>query len=100
MEIAEGGKVLPPNTENNGTSKEQQQQLSSVPVYEPLSHLSETYMMSTLSDLSEDNYNYSLGLNYNSVSDVSRQSSHRESRPLLRNNNFHFEFESKDRSAD
>jgi hypothetical protein len=43
------------------------------PVYEPLNH-SETYMMSTMSDMSEDNGNYNLnGLNYNS--DVSRQSS-------------------------
>ena len=55
------------------------------PVYEPLNH-SETYMMSTMSDMSEDNGgNYHLnGLSYNS--DVSRQSSSRESRPLIRPN--------------
>ena len=49
------------------------------PIYEPLTH-SETYLMSTMSDMSEDNYNYINGLN----SDVSRQSSSRESRPLIR----------------
>ena len=49
------------------------------PVYEPLTH-SETYLMSTMSDMSEDNYNYLSGLN----SDVSRQSSSRETRPLIR----------------
>ena len=49
------------------------------PVYEPLTH-SETYLMSTMSDMSEDNYNYLNGLN----SDVSRQSSSRETRPLIR----------------
>ena len=48
------------------------------PIYEPLH--SETYLMSTMSDLSEDNYNYVNGLN----SDVSRQSSSRETRPLIR----------------
>merc|ERR1712107_825949 len=36
--------------------------------------------MSTMSDMSEDNYNYLNGLN----SDVSRQSSSRETRPLIR----------------
>ena len=57
------------------------------PVYEPLNH-SETYMMSTMSDMSEDNGNYNVnGLNYNS--DVSRQSSSRESRPLIRPNSIH-----------
>ena len=57
------------------------------PVYEPLNH-SETYMMSTVSDMSEDNGNYNMtGLNYNS--DVSRQSSSRESRPLIRPNSVH-----------
>ena len=50
-----------------------------VPIYEPLTQ-SETYLMSTMSDLSEDNYNYVNGLN----SDVSRQSSSRETRPLIR----------------
>lgn len=49
------------------------------PVYEPLTH-SETYLMSTMSDMSEDNYNYLNGIN----SDVSRQSSSRETRPLIR----------------
>ena len=48
-------------------------------IYEPLTH-SETYLMSTMSDMSEDNYNYVNGIN----SDVSRQSSSRESRPLIR----------------
>ena len=51
------------------------------PVYEPLTH-SETYMMSTVSDMSED---YSHLNNPNNYSDVSsRQSSSRESRPLIR----------------
>ena len=50
------------------------------PVYEPLTH-SETYMMSTVSDMSED---YSHFNNHNNYSDVSRQSSSRESRPLIR----------------
>ena len=54
-------------------------QPQNIPIYEPLTH-SETYLMSTMSDLSEDNYNYINGLN----SDVSRQSSSRETRPLIR----------------
>ena len=54
-------------------------EIQAQPVYEPLTH-SETYLMSTMSDLSEDNYNYINGLN----SDVSRQSSARETRPLIR----------------
>ena len=87
MEISDGGKVVPGNNENNAAVHNDQPQQHFTPVYEPLSHLSETYMMSTLSDLSEDNYNFGVGLNYNSISDGSRQSSHRESRPLLRNNN-------------
>ena len=86
MEIPDGGHLG--NKENNATNGKDQQPVA-IPVYEPLSHLSETYMMSTLSDLSEDNYNQGMGLNYNSISDVSRQSSHRESRPLLRGNNIH-----------
>eukprot|EP00095_Tigriopus_kingsejongensis_P003806 maker-scaffold465_size163580-snap-gene-0.18 protein:Tk03806 transcript:maker-scaffold465_size163580-snap-gene-0.18-mRNA-1 annotation:"latrophilin cirl" len=53
-------------------------------IYEPLTH-SETYMMSTLSDMSEDNYNQNL----NNQSDMSRQSSSRESRPLIRPNSLH-----------
>ena len=56
--------------------------LPPLPVYEPLS---ETYMMSTLSDMSEGDYQLRSGLN----SDVSRQSSHRENRPLITRNNFH-----------
>ena len=64
--------IEPPNP--NDTDKGAQ-----VPIYEPLTH-SETYLMSTMSDLSEDNYNYVNGLN----SDVSRQSSSRETRPLIR----------------
>jgi hypothetical protein len=57
------------------------------PVYEPLNH-SETYMMSTMSDMSEDNGNYNVtGFNYNS--DASRQSSSRESRPLIRPTSVH-----------
>jgi len=83
MEIPDGGHLG--NKESNTTGNKDQQ--ATMPVYEPLSHLSETYMMSTLSDLSEDNYNQGIGLNYNSISDVSRQSSHRESRPLLRSSN-------------
>jgi hypothetical protein len=59
------------------------------PLYEPLTH-SETYLMSTMSDMSEDNYNYLSGLNYNS--DVSRQSSSRETRPLIRPNAIHNNF--------
>lgn len=52
------------------------------PVYEPLTH-SETYLMSTMSDLSEDNYNYLTAATTNT--DVSRQSSSREiTRPLIR----------------
>jgi hypothetical protein len=86
MEIPDGGHLG--NKENNATNGKDQQTVA-MPVYEPLSHLSETYMMSTLSDLSEDNYNQGIGLNYNSISDVSRQSSPRESRPLLRGNNIH-----------
>ncbi|TRY70742.1 hypothetical protein TCAL_12812 [Tigriopus californicus] len=54
-------------------------------IYEPLTH-SETYMMSTLSDMSEDNYN---NQNFNNQSDMSRQSSSRESRPLIRPNSVH-----------
>ena len=54
------------------------------PVYEPLTH-SETYMMSTISDLSEDNYGGSLRHGgFQNYSDVSRQNSSRESRPLIR----------------
>ncbi len=53
-------------------------------VYEPLTH-SETYMMSTVSDMSEDNNGfYGVGggvVNYSDLS--SRQSSSRESRPLI-----------------
>ena len=81
------------NVNNPGVQPEEQLQqqqqqhpppLPPLPVYEPLSHLSETYMMSTLSDMSEGDYQFRSGLN----SDVSRQSSHRENRPLIRNN-FH-----------
>ncbi len=54
------------------------------PVYEPLTQ-SETYMMSTVSDLSEDGGYGGLGsggvVNYSDLS--SRQSSSRESRPLI-----------------
>ena len=72
MEIAEGRKVVSGNNEINASVNNDQPQHHFTPVYEPLSHLSETYMMSTLSDLSEDNYNFGIGLNYNSISDVSR----------------------------
>ena len=54
------------------------------PVYEPLTH-SETYMMSTISDMSEDNYGGSMRHGgFQNYSDVSRQNSSRESRPLIR----------------
>ena len=82
MEIPDGINI---NGNKDKVALSEQQQALAMPVYEPLSHLSETYMMSTMSDLSEDNYNQGIGMNYNS--DVSRQSSHRESRPLLRNKN-------------
>lgn len=55
-------------------------------MYEPLTH-SETYMMSTISDMSEDNYGGTASLHHPSggnYSDVSRQNSSRESRPLIR----------------
>ncbi len=50
-------------------------------MYEPLTH-SETYMMSTVSDMSEDNYGAGMvnGLSGVNYSDMSRQSSARESR--------------------
>lgn len=89
MEIPDGGHIGGTKENNATNTNDHQPQQLSMPLYEPLSHLSETYMMSTLSDLSEDNYNQGVGLNYNSISDVSRQSSHRESRPLLRSNNLH-----------
>ncbi len=54
--------------------------LGSGAVYEPLTH-SETYMMSTVSDRSEECYNG--GHLHQASSDVSRQSSSRESRPLI-----------------
>lgn len=58
--------------------------VDSVPVYEPLTH-SETYLMSTMSDLSEDNYNYLTNCTPATTTDVSRQSSSREiTRPLIR----------------
>ena len=60
--------------------------LPPLPVYEPLS---ETYMMSTLSDMSEGGGDYQLGGQAGVSSDVSRQSSHRENRPLITRNNFH-----------
>ncbi len=59
--------------------KEDQLNQQQPPVYEPLTH-SETYLMSTRSDFSEDNYNY---LNNHNSSEVSRQSSARETRPLI-----------------
>ena len=54
--------------EIDGTEQEQ-------PVYEPLTH-SETYLMSGMSDMSEDYVQ--------TTTDVSRQSSNRETRPLIR----------------